>query len=54
MRRAVASPGLSGRVVYSITSGGMGAVKNRTMDNEVCKQGSEEQDGIKSRHGIQH
>lgn len=36
-----------------VTSGGMDEVKNRTMDNEVWKQGSEELDGIKAKEQTQ-
>lgn len=53
MRGGVGSPGLSGQVALIVTSGGMDEVKNRTMDNEVWKQGSEELDGIKAKEQTQ-
>lgn len=45
MRGEVGSPGLCGWVVLSITFGQTDEVRNRTMNKEVCKQGSEEQPG---------
>lgn len=35
--------------VLSIAFGGIDKVRNRTMSNEVCKKGSEEQSEIKAR-----
>lgn len=44
------------QVVLSVTSGETYEVRNRRTNNEICRQGSKEQDGIKAREQdtVQH